>query len=170
MIQHLQLDSSLSVRLREGCQLLVAWFLSFLSSVRDVGVLGSWCAVTAAYHTIHNCLIDTLHCLWLFVLSTCCLWSEPLNPVLWKQGLLLSRVLSPAVQDGPPCAITRWSVNSEAHIISGTVLQELVRRFTLSKGGFLVERFVTGHILLWPSGSLVTYNFITFHCTNVNGN
>lgn len=101
MMQHLQLDSSLPVRLREGDQLLVACFLSCLSSVWAVGWRGSWCAVTAACHAAHNRPIDTLSCLWLLAVSTCCLWSELLNPVL--QGLLLSSVLSPTLPRAPGC-------------------------------------------------------------------
>lgn len=28
---------------------------------------------------------------------------------------------------------------------------------------------ITGHILLWPRGSLLTYNFAISHCPNVHG-
>lgn len=98
-MQHLESDLSLPVRLREGHQLLVAHFLSCLSSVWAVGWQGSWCAVTAACCAVHNRPIDTLSCLWLFVVSTCCLWSELLNPVF--PGLLLPSVLSPTLPWAP---------------------------------------------------------------------
>lgn len=120
---------------------------------------GSWCAVTAACHAAHNCPIDTLCCLWLFLAPTCCSGAELVSSVLPACFSHLAM--------GPLCyheVSKHWIVKHQQHCCRSWVCCH--RRWYCRKNLGLCN---TGHVLLWPHSSLLMYHFTICHCTKVHG-